>query len=1130
MRFSQILLCLSFALSSGLANPVANGKKLSVRQDDSASSSAFQPLSSDSASIQASSTAASESQEPSASPTSSAISSASDSASASGTAASVASETPSSTAPDGIATKTIAPTSSASGNVTSNSTTTEQEDKEALPLPPRITPALSVGGVFLILTGIVCALIGVKNKWVHVFLSTAFLTSLAVLVLIIYVMHPPVSNAIQGAYFVGVFMSGVIFGGGALIFKEVTEGLGCLLGGFCLSMWFLTLKSGGLITSSGGRGILIGALCVVCWSLSFSHYTRPYGLIFSTSFSGATAFVLGIDCFSKAGLKEFWIYIWNLNDDLFPLNTTTYPVTRGTRVETVIIIFGTIIGVISQIKLWKVVQTRQKAREAVHAEEEQRRAAAEEAMGRHIARQNDRDRAEWEKRYGDRLDPKRSVITSTEVQDENKRLSSTTTTEVDSMDNSESNESLEMTPMPYVVVKTPLHSSKSQRQSNVTVQPIQEVEEEDQEWIGEKTDQERSFAEAQLNRLTPQLASEPVSCDTSTASPRLGQNELTKTPSSESIRNAGVAQSLKPSNTKPSSEKTADRLHLLEGDSRSKKRGSLQSLTDLKRKSIQSLKSAIDGEKSPRGGHFGESQEALVQAVSTRPHSRASSVAATLDDENEKLDMPAIDAYDLRRDSRPPQILVSPVNQMSFEDSLKAGMQGPPSPSGLSDHFEADPEELRRPMTAKAHGIPDFDFGLGAKRSTGGIGDAPWEGGLNSSGYASQAPNGEVLTKGALDKVPSQMSNVVLSYRTNEWAKHIATAEAPVYEEPGPDTVQDQELPTHLAPVSPKPEEATESAPAVESQPLPSPTAFVAPSEAGVKVNPEIQPEAKDTRWTSEVVGATPALAPPSPTKVSPTPSRTPSAVSAINRRSFTDPVQTQPPPMPTKSSRRTSNPMQRQPSVLQSTPIHENVATDFTARRNAPKRASSTSQHQYTPFGSQVDLTRSGSYSHQQYPSAFRRSNSFNGSNPDLVNRPVTAGSVSPYYQNNVQAMRSETRLHDFGGTRSHQPLQRNNTNDSNRTDLMTNWRMQLGQGHNTPVVPSPTVENRYTQQMADYETEKLRKQHEKHNRAKKEAMVDQTMRTQGMLDAHKEVLKRMQNQANQKMKYGQKQPNTGK
>jgi len=1127
MRFGQVLLGLSVALSSGLASPVANGKTLAVRQDHSTSSSAFQTLSSDSPS----STAASESQDVSESLTASAEPSAPESTSASNveeTAAVTESVTPSSTVPDSITTNTARPTSTVSGNATTNGTTTGQEDNEALPLPPRITPALSVGGVFLILSGIACALIGIKNKWVHVFLSTAFLASITVLVLIIYVMHRPISNAIQGAYFVGIFMSGVVFGGGALIFKEVTEGLGCLLGGFCLSMWFLTLKSGGLVTSSGGKGILIGVLCVVCWSLSFSHYTRAYGLMFSTSFSGATAFVLGIDCFSRGGLKEFWVYLWNLNDDLFPLNTTTYPVTRGTRVETVIVILGTIIGIISQIKLWKVVQTRQKAREAVQAEEERRRDAEEETMSRHIARQNDRDRVEWEKRYGDHLDPKRTVITSIEVPDENKRISSTTTTEVDSMDTSESNKSVEVTPMPYSIMTTPLRSSKSQRQSNIVVQPIHEMEEEKQKWVDEKAHQERSRTEAKLDGLSPQLLSGPVSCDSSTASLEPCKNELTSISSIESIRNARVAQSLKPSNTKPSSENTADRLRLLEGDSHGKNRTSIQSLTDLKRKSIQSLKSSMNSERSPRSDHFGQSQEALVNTVSTAPHSRASSVAATFDNENEKVEMPVLDTYDLQRDSRPPQILISPVNGMSFEESLKAGVQGPSSPSGLSDHFEADPEELRRPAAEKIHGIAGFDFDLDMKRSTGGVGDTLMEGGFNTRGDASQAFSGEVLTEGALEKVPSQTSNVVLSYRTNEWAKHIAGAEAPVYEEAEAITVQDQELLTHLAPVASMPEETIESGSVKKSPSLLSPAASVAPSEAGVKINPDIQHMSMNARTMPEVVGSKPA--PASPTKVSSTASRTLSAVSAINRRSFTDSIQTQSSFMPAKSSRRTSNPMQRQPSVLQSTPIHENVATDFTSRRNAPKRASTNSQQQYTHPGSQTNLVRSSSYSQQQYPSAFRRSDSFNGSNLDLLNRTVTASSIPPYYQNDAQAMGSETRLRDSAGTRSHQPLQRNHTNDSSRTDMMTNWRMQLAQGQNPSAVYSPTAENKYNQQMTEYEMEKLRKQHEQRSRAKKEAVVDQTMRTQGMLDAHKEVLKRMQSQANQKMRDVQKQPNNGK
>lgn len=123
-------------------------------------------------------------------------------------------------------------------------------------------------------------------------------------------MSPPVSNAVQGGYLVAVFFTGAVFGGLSLVFREICEGLGCLLGGFCLSMWFLALKSGGLLTASAPKAGMIIAFAVGFYSLSFSHYTRSYGLIGCTSFAGATALVLGIDCYSRAGLKEFWLYIW----------------------------------------------------------------------------------------------------------------------------------------------------------------------------------------------------------------------------------------------------------------------------------------------------------------------------------------------------------------------------------------------------------------------------------------------------------------------------------------------------------------------------------------------------------------------------------------------------------------------------------------------------------------------------------------------------------------------------------------------------------------------------------------------------------------------------------------------------
>ena len=123
-------------------------------------------------------------------------------------------------------------------------------------------------------------------------------------------MNPPASDALQGDFLVASVVTGCIFGGLCLIFHEISQGLGCALGGFCLSMWFLSLKDGGLVESKTGKIIFIAACTGATSVLAATKWTRNYGLIASLPFAGATAAVLGIDCFARAGLKEFWIYIW----------------------------------------------------------------------------------------------------------------------------------------------------------------------------------------------------------------------------------------------------------------------------------------------------------------------------------------------------------------------------------------------------------------------------------------------------------------------------------------------------------------------------------------------------------------------------------------------------------------------------------------------------------------------------------------------------------------------------------------------------------------------------------------------------------------------------------------------------
>ncbi|KAF7160981.1 hypothetical protein CNMCM6106_008310 [Aspergillus hiratsukae] len=269
----------------------------------------------------------------------------------------------------------------------------------ALPLEPQVTPAFGVGGFILIATGAILALIGIRNSWVQVFLSAAFLTSLGVTVLIVYVMNPPVRVAVQGAYLVAIFFTGVTFGALSIVFKELTEGLGCLLGGFCVSMWLLCLRPGGLLTDTNAKAGLIGAISVAFYALPFSRYTRPYGLIVSAGVSGGTAVALGIDCYSRAGLKEFWLYIWALNEDVFPLGTGTYPITRNIRVELAVTVIVAILGVVSQLRLWKVIREKRSKEEAAKKEEEKRKEEAEAEVAHRLEENNMREREAWEAQY-----------------------------------------------------------------------------------------------------------------------------------------------------------------------------------------------------------------------------------------------------------------------------------------------------------------------------------------------------------------------------------------------------------------------------------------------------------------------------------------------------------------------------------------------------------------------------------------------------------------------------------------------------------------------------------------------------------------------------------------------------------
>ncbi|EXJ92697.1 hypothetical protein A1O3_01249 [Capronia epimyces CBS 606.96] len=814
---------------------------------------------------------------------------------------------------------------------------------DQLPLKPKITPAFGTAGVLLIILGSGYALVGVKNRWVQVFLSSGFLASIATTALVVYVMDPPVRDAIQGGYLVAIVMAGVIFGAGALIFKDFTEGLGCLLGGFCLSMWLLTLRHGGLVRSSGGKGVFIGVFCLVPWALSWTHYTRPYGLIVSTSFAGATAFMLGIDCLTKAGMKEFWIYLWDINDNLFPLNTTTYPQTRGIRVEIAIVIIGTIIGLLSQIKLWKVIRSKQREREMLDREDGLQNDAIEAALGRHLERQNEREKSEWERHYGDRHQGKGNTILWQDAHPD-KQYSQVSVVTVAPVSPS---------PSPSPSASLEMDVSGRKRPSSVTVDVIEEVE--------EKTEQDA-------------LKGRPKSLETLEECVELCSEQRQSGESSTDVKamsDSGRDQQVSVHTAK--SEEVDER--------------------PPSRRRSQATPSALTQRLSPTHGVASESREHLLGPE--RPVSRASSAAATLDTDNEALN----------------------VNVLGS----------------------------------------DTDEGGNGRRLSQG-----------SEGAGSSV---ETLTQTALAQVPSQLSNVVLSYRTNEWAKHIAAADVPVFDEPETISGVEDELATRLAPSTAATEHILLSRdPNVKVVPAGSAIHRVKAGGTGVGIVPG------------------PGLSLTAKRRSLPEQARR-SGRPQVSSRSGSMQLQSLRTPG-NRSSRKMFNPDWT--GSLVTTPIDENTPTVFPHPRSSSRRAS-----EGTPY-----MTPS----QRRFSAPLPRSS---GIRPYTDTPHDGVGAASPYG--------GETRLDSY---HSRQPARRDGRSDlDRRQSLLAEWRLSQQDRATSNGLGGASAEAGWAQMRADKENQKVVGEYQRAAQREKQYAMDQAMRRPEMQGLHREALRKMQASATRKL-----------
>ncbi|KIJ68563.1 hypothetical protein HYDPIDRAFT_24823 [Hydnomerulius pinastri MD-312] len=265
-------------------------------------------------------------------------------------------------------------------------------------LATQITPAFGVLGAILILTGLPSAFWGHKNRWTSFFLIGFYTLSLVCFVLIVKfgilpAINPP-NKTLQGMFVLACAIAGIMGGAFTIFFWKATKYFIGAWGGFAFGLWIQCFRDGGLITSVGLRWILYIACGVVAFVLCTIPKLHWHMLLLATAFVGSSAFILGVDCYTTAGLKEF--YVWNLGfSDIFPKYTSNgiaFPVSQTMEIELGLIGAVALMGGAVQLRILRVLQRKLKE----IAEEQRRRDEEAELNASDRFAELSREKDEWE--------------------------------------------------------------------------------------------------------------------------------------------------------------------------------------------------------------------------------------------------------------------------------------------------------------------------------------------------------------------------------------------------------------------------------------------------------------------------------------------------------------------------------------------------------------------------------------------------------------------------------------------------------------------------------------------------------------------------------------------------------------
>ena len=108
----------------------------------------------------------------------------------------------------------------------------------------------------------------------------------------------------RGLYLLACIISSFIGAGLGVFLYKFAKYFVSAAGGFVFAWFLLATKAGGLVNSVVGRWGVFGGLAVAGFITSLPPKFTDITMLVSTAWIGATTFTLGIDCYTRAGLKE----------------------------------------------------------------------------------------------------------------------------------------------------------------------------------------------------------------------------------------------------------------------------------------------------------------------------------------------------------------------------------------------------------------------------------------------------------------------------------------------------------------------------------------------------------------------------------------------------------------------------------------------------------------------------------------------------------------------------------------------------------------------------------------------------------------------------------------------------------